>query len=501
MNHEETSTITRCWRSGPARIAMGFCLALLICGCDSPKKPPSAPGGGGGGPRRAAVQPAERAEIKPFKDYNLVFVSFDALQAAHVGCLGYERDITPAIDSIAARGFSFRNAHSVSSWTVPSSMSWFTGVYPSEHRMVNKYAVYSQQEQKIANLQELAPRLVTLADILKQHGYATAGFTGNAGVSGGFGFEQGFDTYYYDKGKFGRFDQSIPRALDWLAKNKDKKFFLFLHGYDVHGQSTPPGGFDYRFVDQDYDRRYMGAELEQELLREEGLQKGQLTMRDEDVQFWRAIYDEKIQRADAKFQRFLDEFAKLGVQDKTIFVLTSDHGTEFYEHRRMDHGFTLYQELVHVPLVIQPPGLDVGLSIDDRVSSIDIMPTLLELLDIEPTDQVKKQLRGRSLLPALAGRPVSRDVFSETNYREYTYKRSITAPDGWKLIYTLERRSRELYDLTNDPAELKDLADGNSAKADELERRLFEHFKAIGHDLNSRPWPVGLNPVYPSQAK
>jgi len=480
---------------------MGFCLALLICGCDSPKKPPSAPGGGGGGPRRAAVQPAERAEIKPFKDYNLVFVSFDALQAAHVGCLGYERDITPAIDSIAARGFSFRNAHSVSSWTVPSSMSWFTGVYPSEHRMVNKYAVYSQQEQKIANLQELAPRLVTLADILKQHGYATAGFTGNAGVSGGFGFEQGFDTYYYDKGKFGRFDQSIPRALDWLAKNKDKKFFLFLHGYDVHGQSTPPGGFDYRFVDQDYDRRYMGAELEQELLREEGLQKGQLTMRDEDVQFWRAIYDEKIQRADAKFQRFLDEFAKLGVQDKTIFVLTSDHGTEFYEHRRMDHGFTLYQELVHVPLVIQPPGLDVGLSIDDRVSSIDIMPTLLELLDIEPTDQVKKQLRGRSLLPALAGRPVSRDVFSETNYREYTYKRSITAPDGWKLIYTLERRSRELYDLTNDPAELKDLADGNSAKADELERRLFEHFKAIGHDLNSRPWPVGLNPVYPSQAK
>ena len=187
--------------------------------------------------------------------------------------------------------------------------------------------------------------------------------------------------------------------------------------------------------------------------------------------------------------------------DKTIFVLTSDHGTEFFEHRRIDHGFSLYQELVHVPLIIQLPGRRKGVTIDDRVSSIDLMPTMLDLLGIEPSEKVRRQLRGQSLVPAIQGSTVKRDVFSETNYREYTYKRSITAPDGWKLIFTLEQPARELYNLRDDPGETKDLSTANSGKADELERRLFEHFKSIGHDLEARSWPIGLNPVYPSQAK
>ncbi len=480
---------------------------LAMSGCGSSVDPPAIQESNTARPTPATSKKQNEGSVADapaelsFKDHNVVFVSFDALQAAHVGCLGYSRDVTPTIDSMAANGFNFLNATSVSSWTVPSSMTWFTGVYPSEHRIVNKYAVYNPPETKIADLRDLAPDLVTLADVLKQNGYATGGFTGNAGVSGGFGYEQGFDEYYYDKGKFGRLDQSIPRALQWLKANKDKKFFLFLHGYDVHGQSTPPGGFDYRFVNDGYDRRYTGAELEQELLRELGLEKGQLTMRDEDVRFWRAIYDEKIQRMDAKFQKFLEEFDKLGLSDKTIFVLTSDHGTEFYEHRRFDHGFTLYQELIHVPLIIKLPGHTTTAKIDDRISSVDIMPTVLDLLGIDPTDKVKEQLRGQTLVSAMQGSTLQRDVFSETNYREYTYKRSIIGPDGFKLIYTLELRLRELYDLENDPGETKNLAESHSDKADELEERLFEHFRAIGHDLRSRPWPIGLNPVYPSQAE
>ena len=443
----------------------------------------------------------ESIEQLAFKDCNVVFVSFDALQAAHVGCLGYKRPVTPAIDSVAAKGFNFQNAISVSSWTVPASMTWFTGVYPSEHKMVNKYAMYNPPEVKMADVRELSPNLVTLAEVLKANGYSTGGFTGNAGVSGGFGYEEGFDEYYYEQGKFGRLDESIPRALEWLKKNKDKKFFLFLHGYDVHGQSTPSEGFDYRFVDEDYDHRYVGAPLEQEILREEGLEKGALTLRDQDVRFWRAIYDEKIQRADAKFQDFLDEFAALGLSDKTIFVLTSDHGTEFYEHRRFDHGFTLYQELVHVPLIIQVPGKLTETKIDQRVSSIDVMPTILDLLCIDLDAEVKGQLRGTSLVSTLRGNHVRRDIFCETDYREYTYKRAITDPDGWKLVYTLELRSRELYNLNEDPGEAKNLADIHGQKADELESRLFEHFRSIGYDLRSRQWPIGLNPVYPSQAR
>lgn len=452
---------------------------------------------------RHVNEPPAPARPFTYRDYNLVFVSFDALQAAHVGALGNPRNTTPTLDAMARSGILFRRAHSVAPWTVPSSMTWFTGVYPSEHRMTNKFAVYNAREKKTANLKELAPHLVTLADLLKRRGYATGGFTGNAGVSGGFGYDQGFDTYFFEPGTFGGFDRSIPEALKWVRANKDKKFFLFLHGYDAHGQNTPAGGLDYRFVEPGYDKRYTGSEQEQELLREEGLEKGKLNLRDADVQFWRAIYDEKIARADERFKQFLAEFDALGVTNRTLFVLTSDHGTEFCEHGRFDHGFTLYDEQVRVPLVLKlPDGAAAGTAVDVRVSSADVMPTVLDLLDVTLQPAVAAQMRGQSLVPTLKGEALAaRDVFSETDYRAYTYKRSIVGPDGWKLIYTLESKTRELYDLNTDPGETADRAAADPTRADELERRLFAHFKSIGHDLTAREWKVGLNPVYNSQAK
>lgn len=467
-------------------------VALIACGCGRVEpKQNSVPAGS---PTDIAAEPLK------FKDYSLVFVSFDAMQAAHVGTLGNLRKVTPTIDSFAEQGYCFTRVYSVASWTVPASMTWFTGVYPSEHRMTNKFAVYTSTVQKPANLKELSPHLVTLAEILKRAGYATGGFTGNAGVSGGFGYQQGFDTYSFEPGKFGGLDRSIPKAIEWLAANRQHKFFLFLHGYDCHGQNTPADGFDYRYVDADYDRRYTGSEVEQETLREEGLENGELNLRESDVRFWRAIYDEKINRADTRFQEFLAEFDKLGLADKTLFVLTSDHGTELYEHRRLDHGFTLYDEQIHVPLIVKLPGQDAGRKIADQVSSIDVMPTILDLLDIDTRD-VRQQLRGTSLVPAIHGKPAQRNCFSETDYREYTFKRSIVRPDGRKLIYTLETKSRELYDLNTDPGETINLAASKTKLAEELESQLFAHFKTIGCDLANRRWEIGLNPVYQSQGQ
>lgn len=437
-----------------------------------------------------------------YKDYNVVLVSFDALQAAHVGSLGYSRNVTPTIDSMAKQGFSFSNTISTASWTVPASMTWFTSVYPSEHRLTNKFAVFNPPNNNVlSNLKKLSPNLMTLAEVLKQNGYATGGFTGNAGVNGFFGYDQGFDTYFYEKGKFGSMGVSIPKALEWLKDNGKKKFFMFLHGYDIHGQGIPDGGFDYRFVDKGYDRRYTGSKEEQEALREEGLEKGAVALRDEDVKFWRAIYDEKIQRTDEKFKRFLGELGKMGLMDKTIFVLTSDHGTEFHEHKRFDHGFSLYDELIHVPLIIKLPGQKAGKVIKDQVSSIDVMPTILDLLDVTMPEKAGKQLRGKSLVAGFKGKPVAKDVFFETDYRLYTFKRGIQTVDGWKLIYTMENKGRELYNLKKDPGETKNLIDQEPKRAYELEQRLFAHFKSIGHDLNTRSWETGLNPVYDSQAK
>ncbi len=219
------------------------------------------------------------------------------------------------------------------------------------------------------------------------------------------------------------------------------------------------------------------------------------------MRFWRAIYDEKIQRTDAKFRQFTDRLAAMGLLDRTIFVLTSDHGTEFFEHQRIDHGFTLYNELIHTPLIIKLPKVKAGAVIRDQVSSIDVMPTILDLLGVNVPGNAKKQLRGASLVPALRGGAVAKDVFFETDYRQYTYKRGMQTRDGWKLIYTLEDKKRELYNLNDDPKETRNLVKQEARRAYEMEQKLFAHFKAIGHDLFARQWIPGLNPVYDSQAK
>src|SRR5262249_36556355 len=159
---------------------------------------------------------------------------------------------------------------------------------------------------------------------------------------------------------------------------------------------------------------------------------------------------------------------RLGLNEKTVLVVTSDHGTEFFEHDRIDHGFTLYNELLRVPLIVRLPGQNSGKTIADRVSSIDLMPTILDLLDISPPEKMQP-LRGTSLVSALQGEPVEKPVFSETDYRAYTYKRSIISSDGWKLICTLEDQSRELFNLAADPSERQNLAMQEPDRADELQ--------------------------------
>ncbi len=433
-----------------------------------------------------------------FGGRNLVLVSFDAMQAKHIHCLGYPNPVTPVIDSVAKRAFTFSRNMSVSSWTVPATMSWFTGVYPARHKLVNKYALYEPPNKILANLRDLAPGIVTLAEVLRENGYATAGFTGNAGVSGVFGYSLGFDVYVDDR-KFGDLGYSVPKALEWIRENRDRKFFVFLHGYDSHGQCVPADGYDYRFVDRSYDFRYRGTAKEQEALREEGLARGSADLRVEDVKFWRAVYDEKINRADERFGRFLKGLTDLGLMDRTLLVLTSDHGTEVYEHRRFDHGFSLAEELVHVPLIIRVPGQSAGKVISDLTSSIDIMPTILDLLDIPLSGPVRAQMEGHSLTDVLRGGTVARDVFLETDYRRYTYKRAVMTPDGWKFIVTMEDGSRELYNLVEDPMESRNLVDASPRVAYELEQKLFGHLKGLGQDVYG-PWETGLYPVYNSQA-
>ena len=418
-----------------------------------------------------------------FAGYNVIFVSFDALQAAHVGCLGYSRKVTPTIDKFANEGFLFKNAVSQSSWTVPATMSYFTSLYPSQHKLINKYSTYTDKEKVLSNLKKLSADTLTLAEVLKQNGYVTGGFTGDAGVGARFGFAQGFDEYF-EGPKFGGMDKSIPAALDWLKKNHTKKFFVFLHGYDVHGQFDPPGGFRRIFVNPPYNGPLKGGKEEQAAIREEGLEKGPVPLTDEDVRFWRALYDEKIKDVDDRFRIFTEELKKMGALDKTIVILFSDHGTEFYEHKRFDHGFSLYEELIHVPLIIWLPTVKGGVNISDQVRAIDVMPTLLDLLGIKSSEKVKKQMQGVSLIPLMLGEHMNLTAYSETDYRFYAHRRSIRTSEGLKFIYSMDTETRELYDLNKDPGELDNLIEKDKRTAYELEQKLFSWLKSMGQDEN-----------------
>ncbi len=422
----------------------------------------------------------ERSDFD-FSGYNVVLISFDSLQAAHVSHLGYFRKVTPTIDRIAQEGFSFKNAISQASWTVPAHMTWFTSLYPSQHRCINKYSTYTENEKILTNLKRLSPDVITLAEVLKKNGYVTAGFTGDAGVSGHFGFNQGFDVYI-DGPTFSGMNQSIPNVLEWLRKNYQKKFFMFLHGYDCHGQFDPPHGYIKKFVDSDYKGPFKGGREEQGRLREEGLDKGYINLTEEDVKFWRALYDEKISNADERFRQFMEEFKKLGLLDKTIIILVSDHGTEVYEHKRFDHGFSLYDELIRTLLVFRLPNAKAGKIIEDQIRAIDIMPTLLDLLGIKASKKVSTQMKGESLVPLMSGQHMHLDAFSETDYRLVTHKRSLRTYDGWKFIYTMETGQRELYNLKADPAELNNLIGKEERLAYELEQRLFGWLKSMGQD-------------------
>jgi len=351
-------------------------------------------------------------------------------------------------------------------------------MYPSEHRLVNKYSQYTETTKVFSDLEKLSPQTVTLAEVLKKNGYVTGAFTGDAGVSAKFGFRKGFDTYL-DSKKFAGFEYSVAPAIEWLRANKDKQFMIFLHGYDVHGQHDPAQGYNKRFLDFSYKGPFKGGKEEQGLLREKGLKEGSISLTHQDVRFWRALYDEKIYDANQEFKVFADELGKLGLLEKTIIVLTSDHGTEFYEHRRFDHGFSLYDELIHVPLVIYLPHVKAGKVIKDQVREIDLMPTLLDLLKIPVNDQVKSQMKGQSLTPLLNDGHIQLDAYSETDYRLYTHKRSVRTFDGWKFIYTLENDQKELYNLNKDPQEQHNLVHVEQRKAYELEQQLFQWLKSM----------------------
>ena len=445
--------------------------------------------------------PSSSADPLSCKDCNVIIIGVDTQRADHVHAFGYPKETTPHIDALARQGWSFTNAISPSNWTVPSFMSMMTGLYPSQHKVVNKYVVFNAKEQKISNLKELSPRVETLAEALKKNSYSTGGFTGDAGVGHAFGYSQGFDTYT-DEQAFGGFATSSVHALSWLdSLPKNQKFFMFLHGYDLHGQSGLSAN-DRIFVPHDYKGPYTGTPQEEAALREAQLTPAGIKLTDADAAFWTGLYDSKLHAADARLGEFLAELDRRGLTGKTIIVLVADHGEEYNEHGGIDHGQSLYDELVHVPIIIKMPNSTGGQTIPAQVSTMDVAPTVFQLLGISPDSTFAEQQKGESLVAYLSGeKTAGRDVFLETDYRDFLHERAVRTADGWKYIRNFANGKEELYDLNTDAAEKNNLISSHAAKATELKNALFGHIENDLHADPSAHFDVGCLPVYPTECK
>jgi len=392
-------------------------------------------------------------------DCNVILISIDTLRSDHLGCYGYQRDTSPVIDRFSGDAITFLSTFAQAPSTTMSHASIFTSLLPSHHG-----AFYSCRTP-------IPDHQVTMAEMLQQDGYHTASINDGGQIAARFGFDQGFDNYTSIKhGAPGHsnFIHTARRAIDWLRNRDDDRFFLFLHTYHTHHPYTPPK----RFVET-MDEGYRGKlpdKISLELLRQ--VKRGDRQLTRSDKQHIVTLYDAEIRQMDVGFGLIVDELKKLGLYDDMVLILTSDHGEEFGEHGVMGwHSHTLYDELLSVPLIIKLPGNDfAGTRVTTPVRSIDILPTLLDCLDIPPL----AVFEGRSLMDLARGRRESpRPVVARQDHRNPTPV--ILRSGRWKYYHRPgAHKPRILFDLQQDPGETRNAGVEHPEVIDELEQQLAD---------------------------
>jgi hypothetical protein len=346
-------------------------------------------------------------------DCNVILVSIDTLRADHLGCYGYPADTTPNIDQFSKDAVLFRTAIAHAPSTTPSHASILTSQLPVHHGALR------------ARQRPISEDVKTMAEIMRDAGYRTISFNGGGQVAATYGFDRGFETYQSEPGTFA---QKVERAAHWMQRNRDAKFFMFLHTYEVHAPYQADPGFMEMF-DADYAGELDDAILPRLLMT---INDGTVTIDAEDVRHIVNAYDAEIRSMDQAFARLVRYLAQGNLLDNTIVIFTSDHGEEFGEHAQMGrHSHALYDEVLRVPLIIRLPGRKFAGTIVDRlVRGIDILPTVTDLLDLEPLDQFD----GSSLTPLMMQRKdVERIAVSQIDTRHASIPSSIRT-ESEKLV-------------------------------------------------------------------
>ena len=343
---------------------------------------------------------------------------------------------TPAFDGVAAAGTVFDRAQSPENWTKPSVASILTSTFPATHGAKD-------------DASRLPQSLDTLGEIYQKAGFKTSSFIANGYVSRAFGFDQGWDHYtnYIREQRNTNASNVFKEASDWIeAHHDDDRMFVYIQTIDPHVPYDPPDE-----ILRTYDARtdYTGQVQNRRthlLLEDAKKRPPRVTFDESDVRRLEALYDGEVTYHDQELAKFLAKLEELGIEDETIFVVTSDHGEEFNDHGSWGHGHSIFQELIHVPLVVRWPGVtEAGSRVPQVVSTMDIGPTILEATGVT----VPASFEGRSLMGFLRGAPPPGPYVAFSDFQE---NRRVVRAHDWKLVLR-SSLTYVLFDLAADPRE------------------------------------------------
>lgn len=448
------------------------------------------------------------------KRWNLLLVSMDTVRADHLSALGYPRPTTPFLESLVARDdtVTFSNARSASTWTLPSHLSLLTGLTPSRHRVQIQFPEFLDWLGRQHRQRMLPANIDTLAEILRDRGYQTVALASAGPMLADSGLGDGFDLYDDTVNHLpnrpldfhGELESKAALTTRWLERLRDRPFFLFLHSYVAHAPYKSRQFADCRTThESSWCHRY------EALLFPAANRLSRINIGDQisigvfQIPTQRDLYDSGLRLMDSYVAHVFAEIQRLGLEDDTLVVVTSDHGEAFAEHLPGfydAHGQSFYEEYLHVPMFFVVPGLGKAREIEAPVSSVDVVPTVLEALGID----ARPPTSGTSLWPVLHGasaKPLSeRTIFYEglatEKHEDFHF---IAASRGrYKILanpYDLYDGHHELYDLIDDSGEHVDISSRSPDIAKRLLNDLDRHLNESLGGLIVLELSVGDRPV------
>jgi arylsulfatase A-like enzyme len=420
---------------------------------------------------------------------SFIVILVDTLRVDYLGCYGFKGPVSPSIDAVARESYIFRNCYASAPWTKPSVASLFTSLSPMEHGVTNHEG--GMWSGNAPDLEKGVLRLeaFTLAERLKARGYATAAFVANPWMSWQYGFDQGFDVYSSIASVVAPPAERVTlEAMRWLkSPGARAPYFMYMHLLDVHGPYNAPDstyekvrGSPSVQTDEVLSTEEWNAILPSEMQAvwahdSSGVRRPE-TQR---VDTWKGRYAAEVRDLDDRLGPFLRELEQGGFLDHTYLILIADHGEALHDHGNWDHGYTLFEDQVHVPMIIRPPGgLKASRDVPNVVGLVDILPTL-----VAKSGETAQNVEGKDLSAFLDGGTTggSGIVFScavRTNPLLYAVRGG-----AYKLIVNEKIGRHALFDVTKDPGENDNIAPQNP----EVVERLRTYLDGVVNASGSQP--------------